>query len=110
LFINTQAYSSKQAANSISFAFKVRQIPLACAPSTHRFLIFHLLREIGLNNLNVRQQNLNDSLGKASHVTLPDFRIGTFELANDVEALRQLSKYVNNGIGEESVFTATEEL
>jgi hypothetical protein len=87
-----------------------RWILLNAIKSTYDTFIFGQLGELLLGRVGVCQQDFDDGLGEAFHVPLPDFRIGAFELGDDVKALCQLRENVNDRSREEGVLAASLEL
>jgi len=73
-------------------------------------LVLHVVREVHFDDLGVRHQHFDDRLGETLHVPLPDLRVGTLELGNHVEALRQLREHVHHRIREQRVLAAPLEL
>jgi hypothetical protein len=67
-------------------------------PKTHNSFGLHLIRKIIFYDLDVREKNLNDCLSKSPHVALPYFGVRALKFADDVKALRQLCKHIDDRV------------
>ena len=61
--------------------------------------ILQEVRKFFFTNIGIGSKNFNYCFGKSLHIPLPNFWVRTFQFGHDIEALCELSKYVNDGVG-----------
>ena len=77
---------------------------------TYDFFFFCLSWKLFFANFCIGNKDLDDCLCKALHVPLPNFRVRTFKLWNNIKTLSQLSKNIDYGVGEQCMFGTSLEL